>query len=121
MTGRPIAIATKHATADVTIMFVESEVIYPFSPRWTIISNNANCFSTSTLMDAMKKFGIKWKPAFAAVSKAWDEIIVGTVRQSESSGRGSLQLSKQKDDLEGKLIDAHHPLKHQVVASVYIR
>lgn len=65
------------------MQLVITQIIYNFLPQGVVTSDNASCFISKTLQDAMKKFGLLWKPvlAYVPLSNGKAERMVGTLRR----------------------------------------
>lgn len=80
LTGWHIALATTGSTSQVVLKFVRNEIIYPFGPTRTIVSDNATCFTVSATASFMARHGIVWSTvlAYAPMSIGSAERVVGT-------------------------------------------
>ena len=86
LTGWPLASVMKNATARVVLDFTHDEIIHPFGPPRTIVSDNATYFKASTLQMFMEAKGICWKTvlAYAPMSNGRAERMVGTLKRAIS-------------------------------------
>ncbi len=84
LTNWPLAIPTIDSTASTVMMFIENEIITPFSPPKRLISDNATCFGAQSLQRFLKSYGIEWKPvsAYAPMSNGKAERMVGTIKNA---------------------------------------
>ena len=84
LTKWPIAVATKTATTAEVIRFVNEEIIYSFGPPKTIISDNANAFTVTALVEFLAKSNIGWRTvlAYAPMSIGKAERMVGTIKRA---------------------------------------
>ena len=84
LTNWPIAVATKTATAAEVIRFVNEEIIYSFGPPKAIISDNANAFTATALVEFLAKTNIGWRTvlAYAPMSNGKAERMVGTIKRA---------------------------------------
>ena len=82
LTGWPIAIATADSTARAVLDFVKREIVYSFGPSGTIVSDNATCFTASSVSSFMARHGITWRTvlAYAPMSNGRSETMVGTLK-----------------------------------------
>ena len=83
LTGWPLARATSRSTSDVVLDFIKTEIIHPFGPPRSIISDNATAFTSSAVEQFMARFGIKWRTvlAYAPMSNGKAERMVGTLKR----------------------------------------
>jgi len=83
LTGWPLARAIANATADVVKAFVREEIMHSFGPPQTIISDNATCFTATSISQFMEESGIEWRTvlAYAPMSNGRAERMVGTVKR----------------------------------------
>lgn len=56
--GWTFAVATEYATADAVMKYMEIEIIHVFAQPRTITSDNATCFTATTLLDTVKQYGL---------------------------------------------------------------
>ena len=56
--------------------------MYSFGPPWTIVSENATCFTASAVSSFMGPHGITWRTvlAFAPMSNGRAERMIGTLK-----------------------------------------
>lgn len=59
LTSWPLTRATITDTTEVVVKFVEEEIIRPFGPPRTIVSDNAKAFTEKLVEDLMQKWGIR--------------------------------------------------------------
>ena len=83
LTNWPIAVATKTATAAEVIRFVNEEIVYSFGPLMIIISDNANAFTATALVEFLARRNIGWRTvlAYAPMSNGNAERMVGTIKR----------------------------------------
>lgn len=84
LTSWPMVRATKTATADIVAEFLEKEILHPFGPPETVVSDNANCFTAARVSRLMEAHGVKWKTVaeYAPMSNGRAERMVGTVKKA---------------------------------------
>lgn len=83
MTGWTIAWATKDATLDTFIRFVEPEIIMPFGSPRRIVSDNATAFMVASVQELMGRYRIDWKSVltYAPIAIGRAERMVGIIKQ----------------------------------------
>lgn len=59
LTSWPMVRATNTATGDVVVDFVEKEILNPFGPPGTIVSENASCFTATSVSKLMEAHGVQ--------------------------------------------------------------
>lgn len=97
-----VEIATRTTTADVVISFLIKDVLRPFGPPSTIVSDNSTYFTSRVVTDVMKKWKTDWKTvlAYAPMSNGLEERMVGNIQ------RGLKKMVIEDDrDLEEALLD----------------
>lgn len=84
LTGWPFATAVESTTAQMVIDFVEKEITLTFGPPVTMISDNATCFTSGTLVDFLKMNSISWGTilAYAPMSNGRAEHMGLTVKST---------------------------------------
>ena len=84
LTGWPIVESTASSTAAVVIDFVRKHILEPYGPPRVIVSDNATCFTATSLVAFMKNIGTRWKTvaAYAPMSNGRAERMVGTIKRS---------------------------------------
>ncbi len=84
LTGWPVASPMKDSTAKSVIQFLKKEVVEPYGPPATIISDNAMCFKAQSVASFMSRYGISWKPtlSYAPMSNGRAERMVGTIKKA---------------------------------------
>lgn len=65
LTNWPIAIIADNATSMEVIRYAENQIIAPFGPPKTIVSDNAGCFTSTALKTFMQGWSIDWKTVLA--------------------------------------------------------
>lgn len=80
LTGRPIFVTTKRATAKTVVNFLKKKTILSFGPLGLLVSDDATCFTAG----AMETISTRWKTmlAYVSLSNERTERIVGTTKQS---------------------------------------
>ena len=83
LTGWPMARATLSDTADVVETFVKEEILRPFGPPGTIVSDNAKAFTAPVMEDLMNAYGCRWRTVaeYAPMSNGRAERMVGTIKR----------------------------------------
>lgn len=65
LTGWPIVDATKNATAEVVVRFLNEKIIPPFRSSGVFLSNTAACFRAQGVQNFSERMSTKWKIVIA--------------------------------------------------------
>lgn len=78
--------ATNTDTADVVLDFVRKEILQPFGPPETILSDNYFCLPATSVDKTMEVHGVQSKTVaeYAAISNGHAERMVGTIKKTIS-------------------------------------
>ena len=82
LTGWLIVIPTSNSTGGTVINFVGDHILHPFRPPHIIVSDNAICFTATSIVAFMDEIGTIWKTvaAHAPMSNRRAERMVRTIK-----------------------------------------
>ena len=100
-------------TSEEVIQFVNEEIIKPFGPPKTIVSDNAGYFTSGVLKSFMSSWKIDWKTvlAYAPMSNGRAERTVDTLKSV------SKLVKKDSTDWESKLGQAMYECSRRSLES----
>lgn len=83
ITAWSMVCATKTATTDAIAEFVDWEILHPFGPLKTMLSDNFVCFTAVQVSHLMAPHRVEWKPVteYDSISNCRAERVVGIVRK----------------------------------------
>ena len=84
LTSWPMVLATTTDTADTVLKFIAEQIVHPFGPPGTIISDNARCFTAAVVENLVSSYGTRWKTVaeYAPMSNGRVERMVGSIKRA---------------------------------------